>query len=392
MSEGQAVSADGAADRGERRRPGPPVGAVAIALVVVAAVAVVRGSRPEPPPSDGSVPPAPTEVERSGLSTPADLVPGFVGTIAVAVSAGEPGTARMLTWQAEEPAPHVTMLGGVTRLSFDAAGAWVAGLDQAPGPDGTGRLYVGRTGGRLLPLTRPVSGFSWHDSTPGQLAFALDLPTGGEIHVVDLRLGGTVTMPAAPLGSSVLSAWGDWGFALTEPDPAVLSTSILDRDGRLVVDGLPGEPLGLVDGVAVAFTPRPGDRLRADAPRRGFLVDPSRGAVTYPAWSSPGDIPVAMAAPPGGGWLAVRSEPAPSDGGPGSLLVLGPGGESIAINTTDPVGGIAWDPTGRWLITATAAGGSLRIAVIDTRTGDVVELPDAGPASGEIQDVAVIPG
>jgi len=106
------------------------------------------------------------------------------------VSGGEAGAARILTWQAEEPSPHVTAIDGLTGLSFDAAGAWVAGVDPVPGPDGAGRLYVGRTGGRLLPLTRPVSGFSWHDSTAGQLAFALDLPAGGEINVVDLRLGG----------------------------------------------------------------------------------------------------------------------------------------------------------------------------------------------------------
>lgn len=392
MSDGQAVSADGAVDRGERGRPGVMVGAVALALVVSATVAVVRGSRPETPPADGPVPPAPTEVEPGGPPTPADLIAGFRGTIAVAVSGAESEEARVLTWPSGEPSPHVTLLGGVTRLSFDAAGAWVAGLDPAPGPTGTGRLYVGRTGGRLLPLTRPVSGFSWHDTAPGQLAFALDLPVRAEVHVVDLRLGGTVALPVDPLGRSVLSAWGDWGFALTVPDPSRLSTSIIDRDGRLVIGSLPGEPLGVVSGTEVAFTPRPGDRLRADAPRRGFLVEASEGIVTYPSWSRPGAIPVALAVPPAGGWLAIHSVIAPSDGGPGSLVLIGPGGKSIELSMDGAVDGFAWDPSGRWLVTATATGGSIRVAVVDTRTGDVVHLPDAGPAAGAIEDVAVIPG
>lgn len=388
--------AEGSPGEPADRPPGRPRWSLALAgvLVVAAVVAVSglwRGEESSLPDAGPDLPRPPTPVDSAGPLTPAGLIQGLRGTIAIAVSE-DAESARIVTWDVTEPAARSIRVDGATRLSFDASGGWVAGLAPSAGIPGTGRLYVGRTGGLLLPLTRPVRGFSWHDTSPAQMAFALDLPSGGEIHQVDLRLGGTVTVDVPALEGSVLTAWGDWGFALTATDPARQSTAILDPEGRSLIEGLPGGPVGAVGASEVAFAPRPADRLRSDAPRRGFLVDTTRGVVTYPSWSGPGDIPVTVAVPPGGGWLAALSEPAPSDGRTRSILLVGPSGETIDIAATADSQDVVWDPSGRWLAVASIVSGSIRIDVIDSHSGEVIELPAVGPVEGTIDDIAVIPG
>ncbi|MGA8040935.1 MAG: hypothetical protein WCA93_12580 [Acidimicrobiia bacterium] len=199
-----------------------------------------------------SAPPTETTVE--GLSTRAigegigDQITGFPdGLVAVRRSNGQ--TLDLLTWPvAGESYVRNIPIGSASPpqlVAFDSAGRRLATIvpleSKSPGV-----LYAGIPDLARV-IATSVTGFAWHDTEPGTLAYST--LSDGQLSI--WTVGGTLADPAlltraigVPGG---VAAWGDWGFVIDDEKAGIIT--ILNSLGE-IVSAYSGHLLGVgPDGV-----------------------------------------------------------------------------------------------------------------------------------------------
>lgn len=361
---------------------------------MLAIVLVSWGARPGARIPENPLPDPPTEVEDASESL-ADLVPGFEGTIALAVSSPTGRTSDVITWAHDDGDPVVRSIEPMTGIEFDAGGTWMAGFSLAGRPRGsTSRLFLGRTGARLQPLAEDIRRFSWHETAPAEMAYTTELASGPEIHVVDLRLGGTTRIPIPEDIGLDLATWGDWGFAVVRPDP-IDRTAVLDRDGDLLLADVPGVPLGGVGANGIGFVPPSGPGSGGDEgpwvhDSRAFVLDGSSGNVTFPSWVRAGEHPWAVEPAPEGDAIALYVSRTSLSNSDVFLRISGLAGGPFAIADAGGPLESSWDPTGRWLVATVRRGFQTEVVVVDSRDLTVVTLPSLVKPGHLVHDISVI--
>lgn len=175
----------------------------------------------EPTVTEGPTAPSVDEYEE-GVS---GVMPEFPDAL-IAVGDGVGSGHDHLLWPVGGPLIARAMNGG-EGVVLDATGQFVAMSEEVPGVDGQ-VLTLGRFN-LMRPVAPGVTGYAWHDSKSGQLAFTAE--SGGEWSLQ--RVTPTFfpsTVVTGSLDGSVVAAWGDWGFALQAPDRRV---RLLNPEGEL---------------------------------------------------------------------------------------------------------------------------------------------------------------
>ncbi len=164
-----------------------------------------------------------------------DLVPGFTGTLLLAV--GDWPNFDMTEWRSDRAIPDTTALPPTVSLATDVTGRLHAGLGRSANEESDSVLYVGPVLS-IRPAALKVTSLAWNNSIAGRLAWLQQVDEDG----LELRVGevdppsgsftpGT-TIALIPADHRLLT-WDSWGFLLNGPDP-VLGTEVVylvDADG-----------------------------------------------------------------------------------------------------------------------------------------------------------------
>jgi hypothetical protein len=164
------------------------------------------------------------EGETTGV---ANAVSGFPDPL-IAIVETEARSFQLVRWPVNGPETrHPIPAGDFGEVSIDVSGHWVAATTPVPGVDWV-VLSVGRSTG-VFPLASGVTSFSWHDSEEGALAFTRHEDEGWSLW----RVGGDrhpIEVATVDGVDWSLVSWGEWGYALGDPEgPSVL----LSPDGDL---------------------------------------------------------------------------------------------------------------------------------------------------------------
>ena len=163
-----------------------------------------------------------TQSEPDGIS---EVITGFPDTL-IAVTQLSGSSLGQLTWPLAGP-PRVEDLPGffTADADFDASGRMLA--MGAPVPD-TGRALLSMgTALRIQPLATDVTGFAWHDTEGGELAYTQVGEFGWQLSTVNSSRDTELVTRAIDRRGEIVG-WGDWGFAIQDGDQAIL----LSRDGE----------------------------------------------------------------------------------------------------------------------------------------------------------------
>ena len=297
----------------------------------------------------------PTEPDPLSVDAPAaglrDIVPGFPdGLLAVSTSNGL--TLELTIWPATRP-NYETQLPLDTsterdRVRLDASGRRMATLHQ-PGGEAQTVLIAGMPEA-ARPIEFDVTGYAWHDSAAGFLAFTTVEDNELLLWVMTASMSAPQLLSRGVGPDGGLVAWGDWGFALQ--DDADLSVTLLTPEGEITrLDA--GRFLDShVDGSLVIAD----DEVKvygATAGVRGF------GG----RFSQVGD-PLTAEISPDGQKLAVL--------GNAGLLVLPFEGDSTVSHTAlrSGMAQITWSSDSRFILVPGVRG----LSVLDTRNGRLTSV------------------
>jgi len=341
MTDGRTVVVEGAE---ESRSPstGPPSGWIwlAIGLVVgfgLALIVLTGTDTPEVVAETGTTVAIP-ETLTVGV---ADYVDGFEDDLVVVAVGDEQNLAKVL-WPAHDKRT-VTQLTPTadSMVEIDNSGQWMA-IGSPVGIEGQFFLTVGATTSNVA-LDSSTTGFSWHDTAPGSLAFSR---AGSQdwrlVTAQPPSLPRPVEVPAGTEG--YLVSFGDWGYVLQSRGEATL----VGQDGDLVMvirglvlDSHPDVGLVVLDGeiIGVGFDEKPfdiqGSFSKLEPIAAGISPDGTKVAVT--------------------GNRGVKVSP------------LGDMGQVTEMFTTSAPRSIAWTADSRFVVVPLVRG----LAVIDTVQGGV---------------------
>ena len=280
------------------------------------------------------------------VTAPEDLVPPGVGEVipgfpdAIVVVSGTVGTAlERILWPNQAPLILAPMTAGAG-VELDARAQYVALANTVPGLEGA-VLSMGR-GNDVSPVASGVTGYVWHDSTPGWLGYTVDLNGVTQVFKVEGRPVATHVVDWDEPTRRVV-AWGDWGWALQGAADVVLLTGEGDFRDSEAGNALASHQSGwlfMVEG---------------EAPK---LVSSGGGVVRIPADLGLGE-PMAAAFSPDGGLVAVS--------GRGGVVVVDPSDGSVVELSGLTTDTIAWSSDGRFVLTGTGAG----VVAFDLETGEV---------------------
>ncbi len=176
-------------------------------------------------------PPEETDPDIRGIG---EVVEGFPDAL-VAMLKTEGRSLTHFLWPiggppVERPLPA----GGVGIARFDSSGRWLAATMFVQEEEGS-VLSVG-IASRLAPLVSGVTGFAWHDSETGELAYTRVSEGEGSLWVVHAnRRPVHVVGGLDPLAR--VSAWGEWGFVVRDPTANQMILYNIGGEHRAVLDG-----------------------------------------------------------------------------------------------------------------------------------------------------------
>lgn len=213
--------------------------------------------------SGSLAPVVPTELAATVPSTSAGLAPvsvptgsppnvrAFTGTLLASVEFGR----GLVTWPGEKD-PVTIRLGSDTHaVAYDAAQDRIAAT--LPEYDGDRfALHVGRLGD-LRFVASGVTGFAWHQTDPGAIAWVEEAGAGFRLVAGGVADDAVVAVVVAELAQRAEPvAWGAWGYALQAHDSLTTiapSGDVIAKadfqfvaagsDGRLIVARPAGTPL-----------------------------------------------------------------------------------------------------------------------------------------------------
>jgi len=289
------------------------------------------------------------------------VIPGYPDGMNILVSPGEGRALEVLTWPLQgEPFFRSIPLGDIDlagTAQFDASGQFLAATTHAPGglQLGSGRPNT------FGVVASGVTSFAWHDSDPADLAWSKVEDDEFQIWVSEDAGEGELMVRAIGIGE-VLTAFGDWGFAITERT-GVTDNSPTFRTHLLAPNG---DLRGAIDGWVVAshgsglLLVENRDELRvvtADVPDDGIEIR---------ATDLAGDVVVGGEFSPSGDRFAVTSL-----GGVSvvNLETLNVTNHSIRAGSDS----MDWTSDGRFLLVSAFRG----VAVLDTETGDITSVQES---------------
>lgn len=183
-----------------------------------------------------------TETAPEGVG---EVVPEFPDTLLAVTQLGG-GNLGLLTWPISGPPIEAPLPGFATaEVEFDQSGRMVA--MGTPVAESDGVLLSFGTPPRIQPLAADVTGFAWHESEIGALAYTQVVDGEWHLSVVD-RFREIRLVATGPDVDAVVVAWGSWGFAVQDGGQVTLLTESgevgqsftgrlldADADGRVVL-------------------------------------------------------------------------------------------------------------------------------------------------------------
>jgi hypothetical protein len=269
----------------------------------------------------------------------ADVIPGFPDAVVV-VSGTPVGSALEWTlWPREAPSTIAPLTAG-DGVELDARSQYVAMSSMVPGMEGA-VLSMGR-GNDVVPVTSGVTGYVWHDSIPGWLAYTVGAEDTTQVFTAE---GGPAADHVVEVAEPSLRivGWGAWGFALQGADDVILLTPIGEfRDSEV------GTVLASHDSGWLFM-------IESGQPK---LVSSGGGVVRIPADLGVGE-PITAEFSPDGALVAVS--------GGGGVVVVDPSDGSVVELSRLITDTLAWSSDSRFVLTGTGAG----VVVFDLETDEV---------------------
>jgi hypothetical protein len=341
MADGRTVFVEGV-EESSRPPTRPPSGWIwlAIGLLIgfgLALVVLTGADTPDAVAETGTTVATP-ETLAVGV---ADHVAGFEDDLVV-VSVGDGQNLDKVLWPANDKR-IVTQLtpSADSIVEIDNSGQWMA-IGAPVGIEGQLFLTVGTTTSNVA-LDSSATGFSWHDTAPGSLAFSR---AGSQ----DWRLV-TAQPPSLPRPVDVpagtdgyLVAFGDWGYVLQSRGEAY----VLGRTGEVVMV-IPGMVLDSHPDVGLVV-------LNGEVSGVGFDQKPFEIQGSFSKLE-----PLAAAISPDGAKVAVTGSRGVK------VSPLGDSGQVTEMFTTSSPRSIAWTSDSRFVVVPLVRG----LAVIDTIQGGV---------------------
>jgi hypothetical protein len=184
------------------------------------------------PASSNAVAEPPEESSDSGVSGELPEFPDALVAVGNSLGSGH----DYLLWPVGGPLVTRSMTGGGDVL-LDATGQYIALSEEVPDLPGS-LLSIGRFH-RIQPVSSGVTGYDWHDSDSGQLAYTIEDDQAWRLYHVSGGFSASLVTTSTPNGGTV-AAWGTWGYAIQLPDDRI---QLLTRDG---------EPKDIETGTALA--------------------------------------------------------------------------------------------------------------------------------------------
>jgi len=222
------VVADGLESASESRDNSSRWGWLAAGLFIGFGLAfLLFGFAPLPtspaPEADDGVP----EVTEAGIG---EVVPGFKDGI-VAITTSDGRTLDYSIWPVGGPSYERDVpLGTATtreQVTFDAGGRRIATMHFVPGETFSGLAVGVPEAARLVDIG--VTGFAWHDSIPGSIAYTTFEDGVLSIWTMDIASSDPELFATVEADGGGLAAWGEWGFAIQ--DQAGQLVTLLRPDG-----------------------------------------------------------------------------------------------------------------------------------------------------------------
>lgn len=172
------------------------------------------GQTPEEPSELGSASDGTTTTIATPLSAGiAETIPGFPDGLNVLISPGQGRALEVLTWPRDGAAVYRSIALGDLDLagtpSFDSSGQFLAAVTSSL--DAVD-LHAGRTNNFSV-VAPSVTGFTWHDSMAGRLAWSVRDGESLQVWLSDAGSNPEPLLSGIVQGESV-SALGDWGVAI----------------------------------------------------------------------------------------------------------------------------------------------------------------------------------
>jgi hypothetical protein len=220
MQPDSMVVEDGAEETRTRTRGGSSWLLVAVGFGLGFALgSLIAAPSLDPVPQDEPQVPSPvTTVEREeatdrGVS---GAVLGFSDAL-VAVGAGIGSGHDYLLWPVGGPLVTRSLTGG-SDLKLDATGQYVALSQVVPNAPGA-LLSMGRFN-RIRSVATGVTGYEWHDSESGELAYTIQDDDGWDLYRLAGYFNPSLVTQGTDEGASV-ATWGQWGYAIQLPGERV---------------------------------------------------------------------------------------------------------------------------------------------------------------------------
>ncbi|HUG31706.1 MAG TPA: hypothetical protein VMM14_02345, partial [Acidimicrobiia bacterium] len=130
-----------------------------------------------------------------------------------------------LLWPFGGPLVARSMTGGGD-VQLDTTGQYIALSGEVPEWPGS-LLSIGRFH-RIQPVSSGVTGYRWHDSDSGQLAYTIEDDQVWQLYRVSGNSNPSLVATSTPSGGTI-AAWGLWGYAVQLPDDQI---QLLTRNGQ----------------------------------------------------------------------------------------------------------------------------------------------------------------
>ncbi|MBT8240564.1 MAG: hypothetical protein KJN63_04995 [Acidimicrobiia bacterium] len=257
---------------------------------------------------------------------------------------------------------EVRELGGpFSSFGLDSSGQFMAALLGTDDGGSPRTLVVGHVGGDFNRLvSESASGFAWHDSQPGTVAF-IEAARSDQTSLQVLDVLNRDSAPATMLSTDgELRHFGSWGFVTTQ----------VDNPGFRMFDSAGGETFVAESGAPVEYVPTIG-LLATMAPGDHMAIDPVTGETTQLPMFSGHTVLWQLSTGGPRGTYAVQA----SGDRNHNVLVLNRLNEVVARlpGASDPLA-MRWDPTGTKLVYAIDdSTDHTTLIVYDAGTGTTIE-------------------
>jgi hypothetical protein len=262
----------------------------------------------------------------------------------------------MVVWPADATAPGAVQQPTVwEEARFDVSGAWMATLVESE----VTTLWIGRPD-RVDTESRvpDVSGYVWHASEPGRIAW---VDESGTIVEAALTTDGLrIQAERRNEETGTLVHWDSDGFVFSRPGP---QTMFLDTDLR-PVSTMPGRFLGVL----------PGGRALLEMNEILAVARDDPGVFNRLDWLDQGERLSAFTVERSDGLTAAITE---TSIGSRRLWVREASGSTVLSEPTTAAT-LAWSGDGRFLIAATGEGIDGSLTIFDTADASLQVIPIGG--------------